>query len=325
MSPIQRLPIFADEEMGRVGYYEKQWFYPTRRQQCFLKHLKQSSYWDSVHLHTSHRATDDELLLFHTKTYIEDTLEKCAQNTGVLGDGATLARAHMERAARHVVGAVLEAMQNIVSGKWSRAFIPIAGFHHATSTSARMYCLYNDCAIAIQYALQSFSGNIGYIDTDVHFGDGVYDAFADHPRVISSDIHEADRTLFPYTPEKPGSQNRRETSQLIGEGAARGRKQAFPLSPFHGDKDYQKYMQKIEEHMAIHQPAFILLNCGLDAMEGDPMAHQHLSEEGIYNIARAVRKMANQYSQGRLLVLGGGGYLEKNLGHGWCSVVRALL
>ena len=166
MPSSNQLPIIADEEIGKIGYYEKEWFYPSRRQQRFLDYLEESPDIGSVQIHSSRKASDDELLLFHTQNYIQATQEQCAKDTGVLGDGATLARKHMENAARHVVGAVLTATANIVSGHWSHAFIPIAGFHHAAADSARMYCLYNDCAIAIQYALKHLSGNIGYIDTD---------------------------------------------------------------------------------------------------------------------------------------------------------------
>ena len=325
MKLSNRLPIIADEEIGKIGYYEKEWFYPSRRQQYFLDYLKDRSYADSVCLHSSRKASDDELLLFHTKTYIQETRDQCAKDTGVLGDGATFARTHMENAARHVVGAVLKATENILSGHWSQAFIPIAGFHHAAADSARMYCLYNDCAIAIKYALAKLSGNIGYIDTDVHFGDGVYDAFFDNPRVISCDIHEADRTLFPYSPENPAPQNRRETAMLCGSAMATGRKQTFALPPFQTDDDYLQYVIKIEEHMSVYRPEFIILNCGLDTMKGDPMAHQCVTSEGVYQMTRSVQSLAKKYANGKLLVLGGGGYLDQNLGIGWSSIVRALL
>ena len=113
-------------------------------------------------------------------------------------------RAHVERAATHVVGAVMDATRRILAGEIATAFVPIAGFHHAHAEEARLYCLYNDPVVALSWLLTQLDGNLAYIDIDIHQGDGVYEAFADEPRVHVVDLHEDPSTLFPHSPEAPG-------------------------------------------------------------------------------------------------------------------------
>ena len=38
---------------------------------------------------------------------------------------------------------------------------------------------------------------IGYVDVDVHHGDGVQDIFYNDPRVMTVSLHESGKTLFP--------------------------------------------------------------------------------------------------------------------------------
>jgi acetoin utilization protein AcuC len=239
--------------------------------------------------------------------------------------GPTLARAHIERAATWVAGAAIDATRRILSGEFRKVFIPIAGFHHAHAQEARLYCLYNDPALAIHHALAHVEGNVAYIDIDIHQGDGVYDAFADEPRVFIADLHEDWSTLFPYTPDEPGEGDFSGRRAASGRGSAVGTKRNIALKPQTTDTQYLAHWEEAEAFVRAANPEFIVFESGVDGLENDPLSNQRLSTRAIYEVTRRVCALADECASGRLLVLGGGGYEVEGASKGWAAVVRALL
>jgi acetoin utilization deacetylase AcuC-like enzyme len=64
------------------------------------------------------------------------------------------------------------------------------GFHHATYSSGRGFCVFNDVAVAILKARQSgFSEPILVVDLDLHDGNGTREIFADDDTVFTFSIH----------------------------------------------------------------------------------------------------------------------------------------
>ena len=61
------------------------------------------------------------------------------------------------------------------------------------------FCVYNDIAIAIRWLLDNGCERVGYVDVDVHHGDGVQAIFYDDPRVMTVSLHETPVCLFPGT------------------------------------------------------------------------------------------------------------------------------
>ena len=239
--------------------------------------------------------------------------------------GPTLARAHIERAATWVAGAAIDATRRILDGEVKRVFIPIAGFHHAHPEEARLYCLYNDPALALTVALARLKGHIAYVDIDIHHGDGVYEGFAEEPRVYTVDLHEDPRTLFPHTPEVPGVGEFWGRREAKGRGAGAGTKLNIPLAPGTTDDQYLALWEEAEDFLRAAKPEFIVFEAGVDGLETDPLSHQRLSTDVIYEVTRRVVAIADEFAQGRLLVLGGGGYEIEGSSKGWTRVVEGLL
>ena len=63
------------------------------------------------------------------------------------------------------------------------------------------------------------------------------------------------------------------------------------------------------------RPDAIVLLCGADTVEEDPLSHLHLSNNAAWDVLRGLRQMAK-----RLLVLGGGGYNPWSVGRLWTGV-----
>jgi acetoin utilization protein AcuC len=78
-------------------------------------------------------------------------------------------------------------------------------------------------------------------------------------------------------------------------------------------------------HLERFEPEFIILQCGADSIEGDPITHLRLSPKAHGRAARELCELADRLGHGRVLGLGGGGYNRSNLAQAWTAVVESLL
>ncbi len=79
------------------------------------------------------------------------------------------------------------------------------------------------------------------------------------------------------------------------------------------------------QHLERNEPEFIILQCGADSIDGDPLAHLKLSCASHRLAATSLAQLADRLGHGRVLALGGGGYNRVNIAAGWNAVVEALL
>jgi acetoin utilization protein AcuC len=232
-----------------------------------------------------------------------------------LDGGDTPSFVGMFEAASHVAGSVTDAVDRIMKGEFRRAFSPIAGLHHARRHVAAGFCVFNDCGIAIEYLRAQYGiRRVAYIDIDAHHGDGVFYSFEDDPDLIFADIHQDGRTLYPGT----GFVN--ET----GTGAAEGTKLNVPVPPFSNDAVFNEVWPIVEDYLRKQQPEFILLQCGADSIKGDPITNMEFSPAAHAHTAARLRLLADEFCDGRMLAMGGGGYNHDNIARGWTAVVEAM-
>jgi acetoin utilization protein AcuC len=262
------------------------------------------------------RASDEQILTFHTAAYLQRVKQQSSLGTGYLDSGDTPAFKGIYEAAATVVGTTLAALDSIMQGRCRQAFVPIAGLHHAARGRAAGFCVFNDCGVAIETLRRRYGvQRIGYVDIDAHHGDGVFYAFEDDPDLYIVDLHEDGRYLY------PGSGAVEET----GSGAAVGTKLNIPMPPNAGDESFFRVWDGAEAFVRRAKPEFILLQCGADSLAGDPITHLNYSSAAHRHAAQRLKLLAEDSCQGRLLALGGGGYNRKNLAEAWTAVVAALL
>jgi acetoin utilization protein AcuC len=253
---------------------------------------------------------------FHTPAYIEQVQQQSASGQGYLDYGDTPAFPGVYEASARVVGTVVQAIDDLMHGVSRRAFVPIAGLHHARREAAAGFCVFNDCGVAIETLRQVYTiPCVAYVDIDAHHGDGVFYAFEADPAVVCADIHEDGRYLYPGT----GRQ------EEVGVGAAQGHKLNIPLPPGAGDSQFFQAWDVLEAFLDGFKPQFILLQCGADSLAGDPITHLAYSSKAHRYATERLCSLADQYAEGRLLALGGGGYNLENLASAWCAVVQAML
>jgi acetoin utilization protein AcuC len=306
--------VVIGERLARYGFPDGHPFGPDRHA-AFLREFEARGLQRSVQLLEPREATYDELLAFHTPRYVDFVRERSLTGQGFLDGGDTPAFRGVYEAAATVVGASITAAEAIMTGAARSAFVPIAGLHHAGRDHAAGFCVFNDCGVVIELLRRRHGlQRIGYIDIDAHHGDGVYFGFEDDPAVIFADIHEDGESLYPGTGR----------AEDTGRAAAIGTKLNLPLVAGSGDRAFQGAWVRALEHIERFEPQFLLLQCGADSVEGDPITHLRFSPASHGRAAQDLVQLAARLGHGRVLALGGGGYNRSNLGKAWSEVVAGL-
>ena len=261
-------------------------------------------------------ADENILLEFHTKEYVDFVKKASTLGYGYLDYGDTPAYKGVFEAACYVVGSTLKALDMVINKRVDHAFNPIGGLHHARRDSAGGFCVFNDIGIAVILARKVYGiKRIAYIDIDAHHGDGVYYEFEDDPLLFIADIHEDGRYLYPGT----GFEHE------DGVDAAKGTKLNIPLKPFATSKDFFDAFAKVESFIDEAKPELIILQCGADGIEGDPLTHLRYGYDVHYKATEILHRIVHKHCKGNMLALGGGGYNRSNVANAWVNVVSAML
>ena len=307
--------VYKGKEIAAYGFGDPHPF-GLDRHDVFHDELENEGLDEFLAFGHGRSALVDELALFHTPEYIDRVSRMSAEGRGYLDGGDTPAIKGIYVAASNVVGTVLSAVDEIMRGGYRRAFVPIAGLHHAARDGAAGFCVFNDCGIAAEYLRREYGlQRIAYVDIDAHHGDGVFYAFDEDPDLIFADIHEDGRYLY------PGTGHAHET----GRGRAKDTKLNIPIRPGAGDDEFHRAWSRVEAYLEARRPEFIIMQCGADSLEGDPITHLCWSEEAHAHAAAALCRLADEHCDGRILGTGGGGYNRRNLARAWTRVVQSFV
>lgn len=312
---MNNVAVCIGAELAAYGFGQGHPFGPDRMD-AFWHAAMQRGLDQRVVVMTPEQAEVSDILRFHTQAYVDRVRARSADGQGFLDYGDTPAFPGVYEAASTVVGSVLKMAGQIIAGQCCYGFVPIAGLHHARRNVAAGFCVFNDAGVLI-HVLREMHGvqRIAYVDIDAHHGDGVFYAFESDPDLCIADIHEDGRHLYPGT----------GYAQETGSGEAKGSKLNLPMRPGADDQDFFAAWSEAEAHVRAFDPEFIILQCGADSIEGDPITHMRFSPKSHAYATASLCAIADHYCGGRLLALGGGGYNRQNLVLAWCSVVEAML
>ncbi|WP_207839189.1 acetoin utilization protein AcuC [Williamsia soli] len=274
-------------------------------------------------------AVDDRLLqTVHTAAYLDAVRSASSVDDYVGGSSHVLERLFglgsvdnpvfegMHGAAGVLVGGTMAAAAAIASGSVRRAVNIGGGMHHAMPGHAAGFCIYNDCAVAIRWLLEQGYDRIAYIDIDAHHGDGVQKVFAGDPRVLTISLHQHPATLWPGSgwPEE------------VGEQDGRGSAVNIALMPETSDKLWLRAFNAIVPGVVENfRPQIIVSQCGVDSHIQDPLTDLSLTVDGQRAAIYAMRDLADKYSEGRWLAVGGGGYGIINVvPRSWTHLISAV-
>ena len=181
---------------------------------------------------------------------------------------------------------------------------PGGGTHHGRPDRASGFCYLNDCVLGLLAWLDQGLTRIVYLDLDAHHGDGVQDAFAADDRVLTISLHESQR--WPHTG--------------AADDRAGGLARNLPLPRACNDTEYAFLLSHaVWPLIDRFNPQALMIQCGADALEEDPLAKLSLSNNAIWSaVARASQTAP------RLIVLGGGGYNPYTVGRCWAGIWATL-
>ena len=131
-------------------------------------------------------ATEDELLLVHTRRYLQK-LNELAENNEVYAE-IPLTKDIINGLYLVTGGSILTIKEALKNGS---AVNLLGGFHHAFSDYGEGFCLINDMAVAIRVAKkESLITKAVVIDCDLHQGNGTARIFQRDPNVFTFSIHQ---------------------------------------------------------------------------------------------------------------------------------------
>jgi acetoin utilization deacetylase AcuC-like enzyme len=199
--------------------------------------------------------------------------------------------------ARHSVGSVVLAGEKIWAGEIRNAFAFIgAGGHHAGRDFFGGFCCFNDVVIAVTY-LREIHGvkRFAILDTDAHHGDGT--------RALIWNDEDILHVCFCATDRVSTDGSKIDVRAPGAFWGWRGGREE------HGDPDRlyaEKVVAEFGPRVRAFRPDLIFWYFGFDTHEGD-YGSLGLSNGCYLEIARFMKRIAQEVAGGRLEVVLGGG------------------
>jgi acetoin utilization protein AcuC len=299
-------PLLIASEIYRNSTYGPKHPLAIPRVSTALDLIRTLGWMDAARTLESPVATPEQLCRFHTPEYVaalqdaearQDVPAVVRERHHIGAHGNPVYREVFRRPATGAGGVILAAGLTAHGGA---VHVPGGGTHHGRPDRASGFCYINDAVLGLLAWIDQGLENILYIDIDAHHGDGVQDAFHDDPRVFTLSIHEAKR--WPFT-------------GLLDDRAG-GHARNIPVPQGLNDSEMEWLLQHAILPVVHHlRPQAIMLQCGADALDEDPLAKLSLSNNAHWGVVRALAGQAP-----RLIVLGGGGYNPWSVGRCWAGV-----
>ncbi|XP_062539549.1 histone deacetylase 6 isoform X1 [Armigeres subalbatus] len=215
-------------------------------------------------------------------------------------------------------GSVLQVIDEVLNGQ-SRSGVCIVRppGHHAESDMPHGFCIFNNVAIAAQYAIRDHGlKRVLIVDWDVHHGNGTQHIFESDPRVLYVSVHRYDNaTFFPKSTDA--------NYNVVGFGSGEGFNVNIPWNKKGmGDQEYLAAFQQVILPVAYEfDPELVLVSAGFDAAIGDPLGGCKVTPEAYGYFTQWLSSLAN----GRVIVCLEGGYNVNSISHAMALCTKSLL
>ena len=263
-----------------------------------------------MHFYDAPMVSVEQLCRVHDADYVSEIFQKLQDNERVWLDADTLMVSASLTAAQRGAGAVVKAVDLVMSQDANSAFCCVRPpGHHAEHNKAMGFCIFNNVAVGVAHAIAQYGlERVAIIDFDAHHGNGTEDIFRGNEQVLLCSSFQ-----HPFYPDTgvPGKHD-----NMINIGLAAGTS---------GEQFRQLVEQQWLPELETFQPELIFISAGFDGHREDDMSDLDLVEEDFAWVTREMKKIADNYAQGRIVSTLEGGYVMSALGRSVASHIDALL
>lgn len=246
-------------------------------------------------------ASDTDLLRVHPQDYIDMLGPRVPEEGQIALDEDTWLSPGSLGAARRAAGAVVRAVDMVLSGEVRNAFAAIRPpGHHAETAKPMGFCIFGNAALAAKHALDHHGlSRVAVVDFDVHHGNGTQDLLWNEPRALVVTSQQV--PLWPGT----------------GEASERGAHDNILNVPLPPESDGAvmrcAYSGQVFPRLKAFQPELIILSAGFDCHRDDPLANLNWATEDYAWLTAELCKLADELCGGRVVSTLEGGYDLKAL------------
>lgn len=255
-------------------------------------------------------ATQEQLAYVHDPLYIQHIFQMSPKDSVVYLDPDTYMNQYTLPAALHAAGAVLQAVDLVMSHEVNLAFCNIRPpGHHAEHMRAMGFSFFNNVAVGVAYALKRYKlKRIAIIDFDVHHGNGTQDIFQNEKRVLYCSIFQ-----YPFYPFSDVDAGGDHIINIALPAGTTGR----------------EFRAEIEQHwlgaVRAFKPEIIFFSAGFDGHRNDVLANWLLTEFDYAWLTRRIKQIADECAHGRMISVLEGGYALDVLGQCVVAHLGAML
>jgi acetoin utilization deacetylase AcuC-like enzyme len=259
-------------------------------------------------------ATIEQLTRVHPQEYVDAILGiRPPPGELVHIDADTVMSAGSANAARHAAGAVIAAVDGVLSGRARTAFAAVRPpGHHATPDVPGGFCLFNNVAIGALHARAAFGlQRIALIDFDVHHGQGTQAVVETDPDLFYASTHQ-----YPLYPGTGSPRERGIAGNIVN----------VPLLARSGSAEFRAaWSERLLPALDGFAPELVIVSAGFDAHRRDPLAQLDVETEDFVWLTEELLAIADRHAGGRLVSVLEGGYDLAALAESVATHVRTLM
>jgi acetoin utilization deacetylase AcuC-like enzyme len=255
---------------------------------------------------------DTDILLCHPQSYLDHIRAAVPENGIVTLDEDTHMSPGSLQAARRAVGGVISAVDAVMSGDLTNAFVGCRPpGHHAEPETQMGFCLFGNVAIGAKHALSKGARRVVIVDFDVHHGNGTQALLWNEPDILFFSSHQS-----PLWPGTGGENERGAFDQIVN----------LPLPPHSGSTEMrQTYEASVFPMIEAYAPDLLMISAGFDAHQADPLAQLNWTTEDYTWLTENLLALADRHCNGRVVSVLEGGYDLTALANSVAAHVTALI
>jgi acetoin utilization deacetylase AcuC-like enzyme len=263
------------------------------RLRSVMDRLTSTGITSEVTVNLAEEISDAQIELTHPKSYINLINSSEPVDSVIKVDPDTYMSHGSLRASKLAAGACLSATRDVLAGTSQRIFCAIRPpGHHAEVAAAMGFCLFNNIAIAAEYALtQPAINRVAIVDFDVHHCNGTVDIFRDRPEVLVCSSFQ--NHFYPHRYLDFANEHIISTPLEAGATGADFRRAV--------ERDWLTALEA-------HAPDVLFISAGFDAHRDDPLGELALLEDDYRWVTELLIDIANRHAKGRIVSTLEGGY-----------------